>query len=1253
MSVVTWVTPKGSLGTIPESQFYSYNLQAIDSDEQPLFYSFISGELPGGMYVTQTGELRGVPTITQIVLQTRVYAFTVRATNPNGVIADRSFSLTVSNIFGPEIFPKPDLIGAWFDGTYLEYRFNSINDNPAAIETWSVLGGTLPPGVTLDSDGTLSGYIDLVAANSDLIGFEAAPVDLVGIDAIPRSTDRYYNFTVQVTDGAKYNSVNVRVLIVSKGNYTGDNDITLINNTFIKIDADNNYRPILLNVPATITNLVSGDTFAYKLIAYDPEGEDVSWRVDEFQFSGLDELDAAPAEFITGNVSLGPYILTEEPTHGPLTSSSVSVRVNGIAAPIPNVDYTISGNALTFSSYNISYIVRESKISTVQIASHTYQVGDTIIIRGAADSSFNGTFMITAVGSINISYFQNEPDVPFGPSSGTVSKFFPLTTDTIEVLYIKLGNEPGGKGFDTLLFDQGIEGLPLGFPPVNADTGWIHGTLPAQIPDLQTYNINIRAYRTNFPSLESTLGVLTLSVKRTLNELIEWTTPTDLGTIDNGAISELYVEAVNNLGKDLEYSIIYDNYRRVPQGLKMLRTGRLIGRTTFRYFSLDNEFAYINLASTDGIEVGMSIQGVGIASGSSVTEIVDDNVIIVKPAIYVIQGTALTFSNETVTKVAIATTNAISTVIDSGNTTFDQKSTFTVKATAIDGSISSTKNFTVTIKPRNLAPYENLYLKALLPEEQRTTLDNIIKDEALFPVSMIYRPDDPYFGLAKSLKILFLPGLSPRKIEEYVLAIANNHYTKTINFGDIKTARAVDSNGNIIYEVVYVDAVDPLQFDTSGPPLQKTLSIANGYLYNNQEYKTIYPNSFNNMQYRIDNNIGYTNRGALPTWMTSVQENGLVLGLTRAIVLAYVKPGSAKLIQYRLQSSLKLPAGNFSFVADRYQWENYLSKFYNSVTGSFLPSKDTTFDRYPNAVGGIDLISTQVVEPATESFTIQIEQNQKVGIGWIVTGISNDCIIPANGVSIVEVNGNTLTLESPVTVVQGTFVRINGISAADYAVSVPFNRLNGSTQTNAINFNLIDGIADFKNGETVIFAKQEGFPNTSTDNGWIDSNGNYIPGYLDKLSGASSANQQGGIWQLNFFNVPEVGFDEVGFDEPGEGTLNGYFDQGGETEIQLEFVKELILNQTIKISRGKTYPATTMQYRLRSAQSIPDYSIFSGALGSNETTFDGGRCQCRESDLRGVSGRRGGTAFSNNRDKYEVPESLDKYIKFPQTGVFV
>jgi len=140
------------------------------------------------------------------------------------------------------------------------------------------------------------------------------------------------------------------------------------------------------------------------------------------------------------------------------------------------------------------------------------------------------------------------------------------------------------------------------------------------------------------------------------------------------------------------------------------------------------------------------------------------------------------------------------------------------------------------------------------------------------------------------------------------------------------------------------------------------------------------------MQNRVEQGLGYTNRGALPRWMTSVQENGYVLGLTRAVVLAYTKPGSSKLVSYRLRNSgFKL--NSIVFVVDRYQWDNYLSKFYDVETNRFLPSRDTTFDKYPNLGAGSDVIVGSVINPVTNSNTVTITDNLKIGYGWICTGI--------------------------------------------------------------------------------------------------------------------------------------------------------------------------------------------------------------------------------------------------------------------------
>jgi len=1172
MSVVSWITPRGDLGTVPENIYFSYQLQATDSDEQPLFYSFISGTLPGGMYVTRTGELRGIPTVLSSVNQTAVSTFTVRATNPNGAVADRSFSLTVSNVNGPQIIPRPDLIGAWFDGNFLDYNFTAVNDNPNARQTWSIIDGDIPPGTTFTSTGRLFGYVDIVAQNVSELGYEAAPVESVVFDAIPLSTDKYYNFTVQVSDEFKIDTVNVRLLIVSKGNYTADNDITLINNTFISVDADNKYRPIILNNPDSLPVLVSGSWFAYKFLAYDPEDEPVSWRIDELAFSGMDELDAANNETFFGNGTSGPYTLDSVPS----SADRIVVQVNGVLYTAIT-DYTTLGDQLTFTS------------------------------------------------------------------------LAPASTDSIFIQYIQITT-----GYDTLLFDQGASGLPSGLL-INEDTGWIRGTLPEQTEDFKTYSFTVYAFRTLFESQESDGTTFSLNVKRTLNEEIVWTTPFDLGAIDNGAVSEIAVDAYNTLGKELTYSLIYAPFRKIPQGLKFLPSGRMIGRTTFRYFSLDGQNAELNVTSTEGLTVGMTIQGVGVAAGCKLTAIVDSNTIEVNPAIYVTQGTILVFSNDTVQRAVSTTSNSISTAIDGGQTTFDQQCGFTVRADAVDGSISSIHSFTIRVRPQNLAPYENVYLKALPGYTQRLSWDNIIKDQTIFPPELIYRPDDSYFGIQRTIKSLFLSGLNPVTAETFVSAIERNHYLKTINFGEIKTARAVNSDGSVGYEVVYVDLVDNQAYNTVGPSLETVLNVANDFLFQNQSYNIIYPNSFLNMQRRLENGIGYTNRSTLPRWMTSVQEDGNVLGLIRCAVLAYTNPGASKLIAYRLQNS-NFDINLIPFVADRYQWDNYLSKYYNTETNSFEPSIPTTFDKYPNLASGSSIITTIIVNSVTNANTILIPDNITVGYGWRINSQDDTSTIPdSTFISNLNLSGNTLTLSANVTSDASAVIKINGEAFVDYAVSTSFDSIDGENLNTVRGDRIIDGIANFLEGEKIIFAQQSGFG--GINDGWINSVGEVIPGYLDKVGNYSTINKQAGVWEITWQEFPEVGLDDddTGFDESSEELSFSHFDQGDDAEVQLVFNQEIILDQTVKVRTGDTFTQTTLQYKTIVGEAVPRYFVADFVTGlerTAETTFDGGTCTMREGFTTG-NNFSGGTTFSNNQDIWIIQETLDKYIKFPQIGVFV
>jgi hypothetical protein len=272
------------------------------------------------------------------------------------------------------------------------------------------------------------------------------------------------------------------------------------------------------------------------------------------------------------------------------------------------------------------------------------------------------------------------------------------------------------------------------------------------------------------------------------------------------------------------------------------------------------------------------------------------------------------------------------TIFDNNETKFDKTFTFKIAAFDVGDYVYDVKEFTVRIIDQDTKPYENLYIQILPTREQRDRYNSIVSNSDIFPENYIYRPSDPWFGKNVNRRCLFLAGLNPEQASVYIEAMRLNHYWKTINFGEIKTARALDDNFNVIYEVVYVELLDRgVNSEGLGPNLNVSLPA------NSRNISTIHPNSFPNMVQRIADGVGYQNRGILPTWMTSRQTDGRILGFTRALVLAYTKPGKSAEIAYRV----RLNQDEFKFInftIDRYSWDNSLSDVYNKSTETFRPN---------------------------------------------------------------------------------------------------------------------------------------------------------------------------------------------------------------------------------------------------------------------------------------------------------------------------
>jgi hypothetical protein len=463
-----------------------------------------------------------------------------------------------------------------------------------------------------------------------------------------------------------------------------------------------------------------------------------------------------------------------------------------------------------------------------------------------------------------------------------------------------------GIDFDNDAISYGISSgsLPPGLT-LNTSSGWISGLVPSGALGVATYTFSVYVYKTADTPYASTAKTFSLRVLGQIPDEVEWISPTNLGNVYAGQISELFVEATTESNRTLKYRL-ENSFGTLPAGLSLLDNGLISGRVTFDTFMLDS-------------------------------------------------GT---------------------TTFDSGTTFFDRVYNFTIAVYDVDNYIYGERTFTLTVLAPIIEPYENLYIQILPEPDQRTSYSSLINNTDIFPPSYLYRPTDPWFGKNIDRRSLFLAGLKPREADVYIQAMTLNHYWKTLRFGEVKTAIAVDSNLNVKYEVVYVDIIDQQVNNRGlGPNLSVSLPT------NSQNISTIYVNSFPNMEQRIVNGVGYSNRGVLPDWMTSRQSDGTILGFTRVLILCYAVPGKGKEIAYRVRQNLNL-LSSVDFTIDRYLWDNSMSSSYNKSGNTFISN---------NFVSGTGTISANTNSNIIVGLTITIN-----GAGTISAPAGNTVI---NGTS--------------------------------------------------------------------------------------------------------------------------------------------------------------------------------------------------------------------------------------------------------------
>ena len=840
---------------------------------------------------------------------------------------------------------------------------------------------------------------------------------------------------------------------------------------------------------------------------------------------------------------------------------NIILRGSDAGVWITSVNVATSTKGVTFNEGD--HIYQYSTTANAKVTANVINASEVSVIYNSGTFSANGVVLLGGESNIevngsNVSVYPTRSNTGISVTATyfDTAKLFDINSNlataipkinTVSMAYAKITSV---EAVGVSLGSASTEGT-VGFDAANFDQGVLNlptgisltedsGWLTGFLPDQTISSITYEFQISAYKLIDPSYrdtGIFYLTVLGDLNNTISWDTDSNLGDIRTGSVSDLSVSATSAVGKSLYYELTANSAQRLPQGLQLGLDGLIYGRVSFSVYMLDQ-----GATTMDG-------------SASPLTP----------------------------------------------ETTFDLKYTFNVTARDASSTITSNRTFNINVVAYDKIPYENLYLKALPSSEQRDSFQTLMGNTTIFPQDKIYRSTDPWFGKVNEISTLFLAGLSPSTLQEYVNAASTNHFTKRFLFGNVQHAQALDDDFNVKYEVVYIDIEDQnSNIAGYGPPNSINLegTITNPYYDSaNVAYYTAFPNSKENMSNVMISSIGYQNKGILPDWMTSRQPNGAQLGFKNAVVLAYTHPGCANLIAYRLNQR-EFEFNTIDFSVDRYQLDNVYSENYDITSNTFLTSSETTFDRYP-ALSSTFTYATTVDYAVSTAFD---EINQKYLPDLVATGALDG--IKSN----IIVDGQTIVFAQQEYTVPGST-----------AISYTEGWNNVVVTWDTIGFD--DAANNDWDPSTTISGYNEYIigPDVAPTNPLVptdpqDGNLAVVSGIVYAYDADETiwhvANQRAGVWKLNI---------------------------DANAIVTLTLVRGIDYYDTLWVREGDTYRDSHIYFDpiVKTGSTVPNFSLIPQTINSTYTTWDGN-----------------GTRFYNYRDKPVVPEQGDKYIKYTKTGVF-
>lgn len=446
---ITWKTPAGRLKTLIERVILSQEnnneivLEASSSDNRIITYKLISGQLPRGLRLSDETVKQGTITkgyVKGSAVEVRKFTesrFVIRA--DDGIdIEDRTFSIAVDGSDEPEWITQEGFLKVGkgqsyyvLDNSYVNIQLEAEDTDINAGETLEYFlmprGGQLPPGLTLSSDGVISGFTDPIFSLEyqfqdtgafDAGSYDTSPLDYgrnnsVGFDnyfydtqtydysetaLVPRRLSRIYTFAIGVSDGIYTIPRIFKIYVVTEDFLKADNTLVQVDTNVFTADSNqhrvpiwitdsnlgriraNNYVTIYLDVhdPPTLDG-----TITYFLLDKNPD------NTDSVIPPGL-ELDSITGE-LAGKV---PYQdrVTKQYT---FTMLAVDFPIT-----LADLEYTLEGDWDNSIIYNINQAVRFEGLIYVCIKQNRNVIPTDEEFWQLGVSTAEKTFTVEIIGEI-------------------------------------------------------------------------------------------------------------------------------------------------------------------------------------------------------------------------------------------------------------------------------------------------------------------------------------------------------------------------------------------------------------------------------------------------------------------------------------------------------------------------------------------------------------------------------------------------------------------------------------------------------------------------------------------------------------------------------------------------------------------------------------------------------------------------------------------------------------------------------------